>query len=444
MSGIAKVLHERGERVTGSDQSRSAYSEALEGLGIPISYGHSADLVEGVDLVLASAAIPDTNVELEAAEQAGIPVLRRDDFWGQLTIGCDTIAVAGTHGKTTTSALIAWILDQAGLDPSFVIGANVPDLGTNARAGSGDHFVVEADEYGLAFLGLRPAIAVVTNIEHDHPDQFVSHQAVMSAFQSFIDGVADTVVLCADDPGALALETGGRSRITYGLSERATLRAEELQPNGAGGFDFLVSRGETTLGLVRTRLAGEHNVTNALAAIAVCSELGLSFATIREALTSFHGAGQRFELMGEVGEVSVIDDYAHHPTEIRATLNAARNRYPQARIVAIFQPHTYSRTMTFLGDLAESFSVADHVIVTEVFAARESPPEDGFSGQDVANAVNHANAGFAPSFSRAAELALRAVEGQTVVVILSAGDANKVGKLLLEGLSRSGERKEPS
>lgn len=438
MSGIAKVLHERGESVTGSDRTRSSFSEALEELGIPVHYGHRPEYVEGADLVLASAAVPDDNVELAAAVQHGIPVLRRDDFWGELTVGYETIAIAGTHGKTTTSGLVAWILDQAGYSPSFLIGGEIPDFGTNARSSEGSYFVVEADEYGLAFLGLRPAIGVVTNVEHDHPDQFVSFQAVHSAFQSFVDGISRTVVLCADDPGAVELETSGRERITYALQARANWTADELQANGAGGFDFLVNHDGRTVGLARTRLPGRHNVANALAAIAVCSELGVPFTEVRAGLMSFHGAGRRFELMGEVGEVRVIDDYAHHPTEIRATLQAARTRYPGARIVAVFQPHTYSRTKTFLGALAGSFSAADDVIVTEIFASRETPDEE-FSGRDVANAINHPQVSFATTLQEAANRAADRLKGETIVLLLSAGDGNRVGELLLEELSESRE-----
>lgn len=438
MSGIAKVLHERGETVTGSDMTRSKFSEALEEIGIPVHYGHIPDLVEGADMVLASAAVPEDNVELAAAVQRGIPVLRRDDFWGELTVGYETIAIAGTHGKTTTSALLAWILDQAGYSPSFIIGGEIPDFGTNARSGEGSHFVVEADEYGLAFLGLRPAIGVVTNVEHDHPDQFVSYQAVHSAFQSFVDGISRTVVLCADDPGAIEMETSGRELITYALQARANWTADELQPNGAGGFDFLVNHDGRTVGLARTRLPGRHNVANALAAIAVCGGLGVPFAQVRAGLMSFHGAGRRFELMGEVGGVRVIDDYAHHPTEIRATLQAARTRYPQARIVAVFQPHTYSRTKAFLGALAESFGAADEVIVTEIYAARETPDEE-FNGRDVANAINHPRVSYAATLREAADQAAGRLSGKSIVLLLSAGDGYRVGELLLEELRNSRE-----
>lgn len=436
MSGIAKVLHERGEIVTGSDIQRSDFSEALEDLGIPVTYGHRPELVAGADLVLASTAVPAENVELAEAVRRGIPVLRRDDFWSELTVGSETIAVSGTHGKTTTSGLIAWILEQAGDSPSFIIGGQLLDFGTNARSGQGSHFVVEADEYGLAFLGLRPSIAVVTNIEHDHPDQFVSYQAVHSAFQSFVDGVTYALVVCADDAGVLELEISGRKRINYALDHDADWKAEDLQPNGAGGFDFLVSASGETVGLARTRLPGRHNVTNALAAIAATRELGIPFSTIRDALMSFHGAGRRFELMGQVGKVRVIDDYAHHPTEIQATLAAARIRYPQARIVAVFQPHTFTRTKTFLGSLAESFSQADDVVVTEIYASREAP-NGTFGGRDVANAIDHSHVAFAETLQDAADMVGKRVEGESVVVLLSAGDGNLVGKLLLEELSKT-------
>ncbi len=372
---------------------------------------------------------------MEAARQLKIPVLRRDEFWGDLMRGQRTIAVAGTHGKTTTTGLIAAILDHAGKSPSFIVGGELVDFGTNARAGQGEYFVVEADEYRLAFLGLRPEIAVVTNLEHDHPDQFQTAAAMGEAFQTFVDQVEGTLILCADDAGTLKLASPGRQRITYGLADEAEWRAEEVRPNGAGGSDFLALHGEEVLGLVRTRLPGEHNVINALGALAAADAAGVSFTKAREALVEYHGAARRFQVLGEQAGVIVVDDYAHHPTEIRATLQAARERYPEKFLVAVFQPHTYSRTKRFLPQLAGAFDQADRVIVTDIYASREAP-DPNVSAEQVVDMIDHVQAEHIGGLEQAAERLLEDVQEESVVITLSAGDGNQVGVLLLEGLDQ--------
>lgn len=432
MSAIARVLHERGETVSGSDKERSSYAQALEDDGVPVSYQHRAENVAGADLVLVSAAVPQDNPELVAARRAGLPLLRRHEFWSDLTGGKRTLAVAGSHGKTTTSGLLAWILEQAGAEPSFIVGGELLDLGVNARAGAGQDFVIEADEYGLAFLGLQPQLAIVTNVELDHPDQFGSQEEMEQTFQSFLDQVQQAVILCGDDEGAMRMNLAGRERITYGLGPGWDWRAEELRPNGAGGSDFLVIKHEGTLGLVRSRLPGEHNVRNALAALAAADWAGVEFSTAREALTRFHGARRRFEVLGEVDGVTVIDDYAHHPTEVRATLAATRQRFPQAAIYAVFQPHTYSRSKRFIDELAGAFDRADHVIVTDIFSAREQP-DPSIDSRQITAALAHESAEYIADLKQAAAYLQARIEPGDVVITLSAGDGNEVGKLLLEG-----------
>ncbi len=332
MSAIARVLAEQGESVSGSDQAVSAYSEALEALGVPIAYGHTAENITGADLVLVSSAVPDTNPEVVAARQAGVPVMRREVFLAQLTAPYQVIAAAGTHGKTTTTGLIAWILSEAGLDPSFIVGGVLLDFGSNAHAGSGKAFVIEADEYDRAFLGLRPDVAVVTSVEHDHPDCFPTPEDFRQAFEQFAAQVQRTLIVCADDPAAAALPTAAR-RVTYGLAPEADWRAEEIRANGVGGCDFLVLHRGQVVGLVRTRLPGDHNVRNTLAALAVAEELGVPFVTARQALTGYRGASRRSEVIGEAGGVVVLDDYAHHPSEIRATLAGLTPALPGADAV---------------------------------------------------------------------------------------------------------------
>jgi len=389
--------------------------------------------------VLVSSAVPDTNPEVVAARQAGVPVMRREGFLAQLTAPYQVIAAAGTHGKTTTTGLIAWILSEAGLDPSFIVGGVLLDFGSNAHAGSGKAFVIEADEYDRAFLGLRPDVAVVTSVEHDHPDCFPTPEDFRQAFEQFAAQVQRTLIVCADDPAAAALPTAAR-RVTYGLAPEADWRAEEIRANGVGGCDFLVLHRGQVVGLVRTRLPGDHNVRNTLAALAVAEELGVPFVTARQALTGYRGASRRSEVIGEAGGVVVLDDYAHHPSEIRATLAGLSQRYPGRTLWAVFQPHTFSRVRALFDDFAASFGQADHVRITDIFAAREQP--DGqTTSRALAEHVRHADCRYSGSLEESARQLVEQVEANSVVVTLSAGDGNWIGKKLLETLSvREGGR----
>ncbi len=439
MSAIARVLMERGEQVSGSDLTMTPFAESLAGSGVPITIGHRAEAVNGADLVLASSAVPASNVELEAAIAAGIPVLRRPAFLSELVEGYRTVAISGTHGKTTTTAMIAWILDRAGLQPSFIVGGIPKDLGTNSRHGSGDQFVIEADEYDRAFLSLHPAIAVLTNVEHDHPDDYPSFEAYKTAFETFVSGVQETLIVNADDPVAMEMPSDGLTRITFGLGKSADWRAVNIQTNDAGGMDFVAVRGDRTTALVRLRLPGEYNIRNALGALAAVNALNVDFATAREALADFHGVERRFEILGEVQGVTVIDDYAHHPSEIQATLAAARQRYGSAEIWAVFQPHTYSRTAALFDQLTESFTDADHVIVTDIYAAREEPVP-GVSGRQLADKIAASDVAFIPEFEQVAKRLVSSVKPNSVVLTLSAGDANQVGKLVLQKLSEGEEQ----
>ena len=436
ISAVAKVLQGRGYAVTGSDKARSIYADALEDDGIQIMYGHNAENVAGAALVVASSAIPDSNVELVRALELGIPVFRRDAFLRELTAESETIAIAGTHGKTTTTALIAWLLVQADLDPTFMVGGMVTDFKSNARVGQGSWFVIEADEYDRAFLGLQPKVAVVTNVEHDHPDCYPTAADFHAAFQSFVDQVEDCLIVCGDDEGATSLEPGSARRITYGLSKDVDWRAEEIRSNPAGGSDFLVVKNRETLGLTRTRLPGEHNVRNTLAALAVVDHLGVEFKQANEALTEFHGVERRFEVLGEARGVMVVDDYAHHPTEIQATLQAARERFPKHDVWAVFQPHTYSRIRTLLDEFAKAFADADRVLVLDVFAAREVE-DPTLSGEVIAESIDHGDVRFIPELIGAAQVLFDEVREKSVVITLSAGDGNQVGRLLLEKLKAS-------
>jgi len=370
----------------------------------------------------------------------GIPVLKRADFLGRLMEGRLGIAVAGTHGKTTTTGLVAFVLDRAGLDPTFIVGGQLADYGTNARSGQGRPFVIEADEYDRMFLGLRPIVAVVTNVEHDHPDCYPTLAEMQEAFQSFVNLLpADGLLVgYGRDPFVLRLVEArralGQPAVTYGLRREDDYRADSIQLNGAGGSDFLVVKQDRTLGLARNRLPGEHNVLNSLAALAVADFVGVDFNDARNALAEFHGAGRRFEIVGEAGGVTVVDDYAHHPTEIRATLAAARRRFNGRPLWVMFQPHTFSRTRTLLADFAASFAEADHVVIVDIFRSREAP-DPAVSANDIVRRMSHPDARHIPSLTDAASFFCEQLRPGDVLLTLGAGDGNQVGVKVLQVLA---------
>lgn len=438
LSAIAMVLLERGYRVSGSDRQESPQARRLQELGARIYYGHRAENIAGADQVVRSSAVREDNVEVLAARAAGIPVLKRSDFLEQLIAGQMPLAIAGTHGKTTTTAMLAWVLTSLGADPSYVIGGIAANLGQNAHAGQGRYFVIEADEYDRMFLGLHPHIAVVTNVEHDHPDCYPTPEDFYQAFRAFVlqTRTGGALVACGEDPGAQRLlaeaRSAGLGTVSYGLGEGAyDCRAVNLAPNDQGGLAFdLVHREAPAVERINLQVPGEHNVRNALAVLCVVHLLGLAVHQAAQALEAFRGAGRRFEVRGEFNGVTLIDDYAHHPTEIRATLAGARLRYPGRRVWAVWQPHTYSRTRLLLSQFAEAFGDADCVLVTEVYAAREPAPADGFSARQVATAIAQTRADesksvlFAETLQNAVEQLARELQPSDVVLVLSAGDAD--------------------
>lgn len=439
MSAIAQVLLGRGFVVSGSDQQANERTALLQAAGVTLYIGHQAGHIAGADLLVISSAVPETNAEVVAAQTAGLPVLKRADLLGQLMTGYTGIAVAGSHGKTTTTGMVAQILLSAALDPTIIIGSDLPSLGTNGRFGQGPHFVVEADEYDHMFLGLRPALAVVTNLEHDHPDIFPTDEAYRAAFRQFVTLLPENgrLIACTDDQGVRDLlaeiQPPPPQVMTYGLAAGADLMASDVRPNQLGGVDFLVQRAEQLVGLVRLRLPGDHNVRNALAAIGVALDLGLDFNKIRQALADFGGMKRRFQVTGEVGGVTVIDDYAHHPTEIRATLAAARQRYPGRRLWAVWQPHTFSRTRLLLSEFATCFNQADRVVALDIYRSRETDTL-GMNTAVVVQAMAHADAVHTPSHKEAADYILDRVRPGDLVLTLGAGDGNLVGQWVLAGL----------
>jgi UDP-N-acetylmuramate--alanine ligase len=437
MSAIAIVLLERGYRVSGSDQSESPAMRALRERGAEAHIGHRVENVGEVDHMLISSAIKPDNVEWAAAQQRGIPVSKRAQFLGWLMQGAQGVAVAGAHGKTTTTAMIASILAGAGRDPSFIVGGTITGLNTPAHAGRGREFVIEADEYDRTFLGLTPEVAVVTNVEHDHPDCFPTFESMLDAFRAFVGLLPEygLLIACGDDAAARGLIEfrGSRDVVTYGFGRDVTWQATDARANNTGGSDFVALRDGATRGLLRLRVPGRHNVLNALAATATADFLGVAFDQMREALAEFRGVGRRFEVRGEAGGVTVIDDYGHHPTEIRATLAAARMNYPGRSIWAVWQPHTFSRTKLLLDEFAAAFEDADHVIVTDVYASREKDSL-GVSAASVLKRMKHRDARHAASLMEATNALVDGVAPGDVVITLSAGDGNAVGENLLRRL----------
>ena len=436
LSAIARVLLGRGFVVSGSDRQQNELTAVLANEGATIYEGHQAAYMTGADALVISSAIPDDNPEVAAARAAGIPVLKRADFLGHLMADTTGIAVAGSHGKTTTTGMIAQILLTADLDPTIIVGGVLPLLESNGRYGQGDHFVIEADEYDHMFLGLRPTVAVVTSVEHDHPDMFATPEDYLAAFIDFVGLLpADGRLLaCIDDTGVQdLLSQVSVSTTTYGMNDKADYRATDLRPNQLGGMDFVVSQGKETIGLIRLRVPGEHNVKNALAALLIALAEGVPFATIQRALAEFGGIGRRFQVTGEVGGVTVIDDYAHHPTAIRTTLAAARQRYPGRRLWAVWQPHTYSRTKLLLNEFAASFAEADRVIALDIYASRERDTL-GVDTAVVVQAMSHPQAKHIPCREDAATYLLDRIRPGDVILLFSAGDGNVVSQWVLDGV----------
>jgi len=445
LSAIAQVLLDEGYIVSGSDQQASLMTEHLTEHGATVSIGHRAVNIVGAQLVAVSSAIPKNNPEIVEARARGIPVVKRAELLGRMMEGRTGVAVAGTHGKTTTTAMIAQILLDAGRDPTFIVGGVIGSLGTSARAGLGP-FVIEADEYDRTFLGLQPWAAVITNVEHDHPDCYPTFEAMFGAFGEFVERVQAGGVLVACRDSLPARELGeqrartGKSVVMYGLNDGAAWRAVDVQPNNAGGSDYVLLREGQTIGLVRLRVPGLHNVVNSLAAVAVADQLGVSFSQVCDSLTEFRGVLRRFEIKGEAAGVTVVDDYGHHPSEIKATLAAARMRFPGRSIWAVFQPHTYSRVKTLMDDFATAFVDAGHVIVTAIYAAREHDTL-GVSGRDIVTRMKDArrcDAHYIADLDDAAAYLLANVKPGDVVITLSAGDGNRVGDRLLQELRQKG------
>jgi UDP-N-acetylmuramate--alanine ligase len=451
LSAIARLLIERGYSVSGSDQELSSLAREIQDLGAKVNIGHRAEQVLGADEVIRSSAIPEDNVEVKAAIAAGIPVYKRSDYLGKLIEDRIGIAVAGTHGKTTTTAMISWLLMALNHDPSYIIGGVSKNLGNNAHAGKGQAFVIEADEYDYMFLGLQPQIAVVTNIEHDHPDCFPTAEDFFQAFVDFAQQLpADgTLILCSDDPGTLKLldmaSEFDPKTFSYGLQRLENQKppdyfARNLFQTQLGFYEFKAFFENKLLASVSLKVPGIHNVSNALATLAVAHQMKIPMNDAAQILNEFQGTVRRFELRGEVSGIAIIDDYAHHPTEIRATLTAARNRYPGRQLWAVWQPHTYSRTKILFDEYLTAFQEADHVLVTEIYASRE-PVNAEFSSLQVVQSMNHPDVHFLASNLQVTNYLVSNLHKGDVLLVLSAGDAYQISDEVINLLSVNGNAK---
>jgi UDP-N-acetylmuramate--alanine ligase len=440
MCGIAELLHNQDYRVTGSDLREGPSVARLRSLGIDVAVGHAESNLQAADVLVYSSAVPPTNPELREAERLKVPVIPRAEMLAEIMRLKDGIAVGGSHGKTTTTSLIAHVLDCAGLDPTAVIGGRVIASGTDptgAKLGRGDLLVAEADESDGSFLRLAPVIAVVTNIDPEHLDYYGSFEAVQDAFVEFANGVPfwGLATLCIDHPGVQAILPRLTRRVTtYGFSPQADLVASNIEVNEFG-MRFSASYRGDRLGEVRIRLPGRHNVANSLATLAVALELSLPFETAASALESFLGIERRFETKGTAGGVRVVDDYGHHPAELRATLEAARAVHP-GRIVAIFQPHRYTRTRDCFDDFTTAFNDADLVVLTDIYAAGESkiPGVEAALLADAIRAHGHRDVRFIAELDRIVEELPAELEEGDLLLTLGAGSISSLGPRLLAAL----------
>ena len=444
MSGIAEVLANQGFEVSGSDLSESATTRRLVAQGVRVAIGHASENVRNADALVVSTAVKDDNPEVIAARERHLPIVPRAQMLAELMRLKQGIAIAGTHGKTTTTSLTASCLAEAGLDPTFVIGGRLNSAGANARLGSGEFLVAEADESDASFLFLSPVISVVTNIDQDHMDTYgQDFGRLKQAFVDFVHrlpfyGVA---VMCLDDPHVREiLPQLAKQVVTYGYSEGANIRAENVRADGGRmHFDCVRTNGSVSRFSVTLNLPGEHNVRNALAAIAVATEVGASDAAIQKALAEFHGVGRRFQRYGEVslaagGSFTLIDDYGHHPVEMAATLAAARGAFPGRRIVLAFQPHRYTRTRDCFEDFVKVLSAADAVLLAEVYAAGESPivAADGRSLARALRVAGKVEPVFVEEIGSMPQTILDAARDDDVVITLGAGSIGSVPAKLVQ------------
>lgn len=433
MSGLAEILRTLEFDVSGSDLRDGENARGLRRLGVRIDIGHVANNVHGADVVVYSSAIQQENPELLEARAHGIPVITRAEMLAELMRVKYGIAIAGSHGKTTTTSLVATVLREAGLDPTVVVGGRMASLGSNARLGAGDLLVAEADESDGSFLRLAPTIAVVTNIDPEHLDFYGDYSTLKDAFVEFVEKVPfyGLAVLCLDHPAVQEiLPRVGRRHVTYGLSPQAHYWAKNIRFEGTVTA-FSAFRRDEELGEFAVRMPGEHNVLNTLASLAVADELEVPLDVVRHALATFHGVARRFSVMGKVNGVTLVDDYGHHPAEVRATLAAARNAYT-GRVLVAFQPHRFTRTELLFEEFTRAFNQADQLWITDIYAAGEKPIP-GISSEKLVQSVQehgHHRARYIADRSELCDAIAEAARPGDVVIALGAGDINKILDLI--------------
>jgi UDP-N-acetylmuramate--alanine ligase len=436
MSGLARIALTHGAAVSGSDEKDSSVLAALSALGATVFSSHKAEQVQGADLVIYSNAISQANSERVAAEKLNIPIYTRAQALALLMSESTSIAVAGTHGKTTTSSMLTVALQACGADPSFAIGGTISASGSNAHRGTGQYFVAEADESDGSFIEYKPFGAIVTNVEHDHVDYFATPADVTAAFEEFARTISPDgfLVYCADDPGSLALGRSAKGvvAISYGENAESDLHIDQIELGAKGSRARALWKGKS-IGHLELNVPGRHNIDNAAAALAVGLHLGLPTAGLLAGLASFAGTGRRFELKGTVHGIRIIDDYGHHPTEIRVTLDAARRYAGDGRLLVIFQPHRYSRTQAFMSDFAAALSLADDVILLEVYAASEKPIA-GVSSEVIAQSMT--NGKYIPNFVEATDTVIEMAKPGDVIMTLGAGDVSSLGPIIVDGLTK--------
>jgi UDP-N-acetylmuramate--alanine ligase len=437
MSSIAEVLLNRGYDVTGSDLEASDVTARLEEQGATIYEGHAAEQVGAADVVVYSSAIdPQENPETREAERRRISLIPRAEMLGELIRMKYGVGIAGTHGKTTTTSMAGLVVAEGGFDPTVIVGGKVTAFGSNAVTGEGDVIVMEADEYDRTFLRLTPSVAVITSIEEDHLDIYEDLDELQAAFTEYANSVPffGAAILCLDDPNVQAIVGDIERRIvTYGTTRQAEVRAENIRRDGLRTrFDVL--RRDERLGEIELQVPGMHNVRNALAAVAVGLELEIGFEKVRRGLADFTGVRRRFETVGEAHGIVVIDDYAHHPTEIRATIDAASQGYPDRRLVAVFQPHLYSRTRDFLDDFARAFFNADRLVLTDIYGSRETPIE-GLDGRRLAaraEEFGHRAVDYVPDKTDLPERLREWTAPGDVVLMMGAGDIWRASRTFVD------------
>ena len=434
MYPLIQILSAKGYEISGSDVLDGSIIRSEREMGVKVSLGHSAENVIGTDLVVYSAAISKDNVELNAAASYGIPTVERSVLLGYVSrLYKDSICVSGTHGKTTTTSMITTALELAGRDPSAVIGGKLPLIGGYGKAGKGDDIVIEACEFSETFLKLTPYLSVVLNIDNDHLDYYGSMGELKFAFKRFALMTQFMIFANADDKNTMdVMYTLDRRVRTFGIENSADYRAVNVQEYKPGFFEFDLQEWNTKeMGHIRLAVPGRHNIYNALAMCAVCRCVGLTVEQCAEAALNFKGAGRRFEVYGECNGAVVVDDYAHHPTEIRATLQAA-SHYPHKQLWCVFQPHTYSRTKAFLPDFAQALKAADHVVLADIYAARETDTL-GISSKNLQEKILEAggNCTYFPSFDEIENFLLEKCSPGDLLITMGAGDVHKIGENLL-------------